>query len=546
MKNPLTTTLTFTLLFVFSCSWTASADEHEDFLTCLFQKSQNYSSISNVVYTAANSSYTSILQFSIRNLRFATESTPKPQVIITPEHKSQIPVVIYCAKQTSLEIRTRSGGHDLEGLSYVSQVPFVIIDLINLSDISVDAEEKTAWIGAGATLGALYYKIAEISPILGFPAGLCPTVGVGGHFSGGGYGTMLRKFGLAADQIIDAIIIDVNGRILDGKSMGEDLFWAIRGGGGASFGVIVAWKVQLVDVPERVTVFTINRTLEQDAIQLVHRWQYVAPKLDQDLFIGIILSRVNSTQEGRNMTIRASFYSNFLGGVDRLLALMQESFPELGVVREDCSEMSWIQSALYFSHTPIFPAPPVQQEPIEVLLNRTPSTISNAKIKSDYVKKPIPRNGLERMVRLLYEPDAEETFVAMVPYGGRMAEISESASPFPHRAGNLYMLASLVLWHGIEAQNSDSWYIRWSRRYYSYLTPYVSKCPREAYLNYRDLDIGVNNVHGNTSYAQASIWGKKYFKNNFNRLVGVKSIVDPHNFFKNEQSIPPLHFRRTY
>ncbi|KAL0409364.1 UNVERIFIED_CONTAM: Berberine bridge enzyme-like 8 [Sesamum radiatum] len=275
-------------------------------------------------------------------------------VIITPEHESQIPPVIYCARENHMQIRTRSGGHDFEGLSYVSEVvPFVIIDLINLSEITVDAQRKTAWVEAGATIGSLYYRIAEKSPTLRFPAGGCPTVGVGGHFNGGGYGTLHRKYGLAADNIIDARIVDVNGKILDRKSMGEDLFWAIRGGGAVSFGVITAWKVQLVDVPERVTVFTVHKTLEQNATQLIHRWQYIAHGFDPDLIIRIRVERVNSSQDGRKKTIRASFTSLFLGGINRLLLLMQESFPELGLVREDCLEMSWLQSFLYFLEVPI-------------------------------------------------------------------------------------------------------------------------------------------------------------------------------------------------
>lgn len=72
------------------------------------------------------------------------------------------------------------------------------------------------------------------------------------------------------------------------------------------------------------------------------------------------------------------------------------------------------------------------------------------------------------------------------------------------------------------------------------MTPYVSNNPREAYINYRDLDIGKNKKFGNTSYEQATIWGTKYFKNNFDRLVRVKTNCDPSNFFKNEQSIPPF------
>lgn len=78
---------------------------------------------------------------------------------------------------------------------------------------------------------------------------------------------------------------------------------------------------------------------------------------------------------------------------------------------------------------------------------------------------------------------------------------------------------------------------------------YVSKSPRAAYFNYRDLDIGINiyNQSGDNtiSYDMASAWGLKYFKNNFDRLVRVKTQLDPTNFFRNEQSIPPLPFVRT-
>ena len=65
--------------------------------------------------------------------------------------------------------------------------------------------------------------------------GICPSVGIGGHISGGGFGTLVRKHGLAADHVVDAYLIDVNGKILDRKSMGEDVFWAIRGGSATSF-----------------------------------------------------------------------------------------------------------------------------------------------------------------------------------------------------------------------------------------------------------------------------------------------------------------------
>lgn len=77
-----------------------------------------------------------------------------------------------------MQIRIRSGGHDYEGLSSVSEVPFVMIDLANLRSINVDVENRTAWVKAGATIGEVYYKIAEKSGNLGFPAGTCASIGV--------------------------------------------------------------------------------------------------------------------------------------------------------------------------------------------------------------------------------------------------------------------------------------------------------------------------------------------------------------------------------
>ncbi|KAG8389842.1 hypothetical protein BUALT_Bualt01G0020500 [Buddleja alternifolia] len=449
---------------------------------------------------------------------------PNPSFIITPLTESQIQAVVLCSRSNGYQIRTRSGGHDYEGLSYASKVPFVLIDLRNLSSIKIDVENRVAWIGGGVLLGDLYYELSRKSQNLAFPAGLCPTVGVGGHLSGGGLGVLMRKYGLAADNIVDARIINVNSEILDRKSMGEDLFWAIRGGGGASFGVITSWKIRLVQVPEIVTVFTINRTLEQNATNLVHRWQSIAYKFDCNLFIRILITRLNSS------VIQTAFNSIFLGRIEALLPLMHESFPELGLVKEDCTEMSWIESSLYFSDLPY-------GSNVNDLVKRNPNPRTYYKAKSDYVKLPIPKHALKGLWRFFYEDEAKAAQLIFAPYGGRMSEISDSEIPFPHRNGNLYEIQHLVYWDEVGNKNQER-YIDWIRRLYKYITPFVSKNPRASYLNYRDLDLGVNNIEGNTSYAQARVWGIKYFKNNFKRLVRVKTKVDPGNFFRNEQSIP--------
>ncbi|XP_049381944.1 berberine bridge enzyme-like 28 isoform X1 [Solanum stenotomum] len=526
--------ITLFLSICLSSSW-ANNTHDEYFLECLSHKIMNSNTISQVIHTPKNSSYSTIYNsFSDRNLRIT--SNFKPSIIFTPNDESQIQAAIHCSKKHGLQIRIRSGGHDYEGLSYISKIPFVVIDLRNLRSISIDTQKKTAWIQAGATLGEVYYRIAEKSKKLAFTAGVCPTVGVGGHFSGGGYGMMSRKFGTAADNIIDAKLIDANGRIQDRKSMGEDLFWAIRGGGGTSFGLIISWKVKLLDIPEKVTVFNVTRTLEQNATQLVYKWQHIADKVDDNLLLRIFLRSSESPIQRGQRTVHAFFTTMFVGGVDDLLHEMQDSFPELGLVKEDCIEMSWIESTLFFVGFP-------RGTSIDVLLDWNNSTYQTGffKGKSDYVQRPISINGLEGMWKLLNQLAVENSGAELQfsPYGGKLSDISESEIPFPHRAGNIFMIEYAVYWGKIEDSQRN---IAWSRKLHEYMAMYVSKSPRAAYFNYRDLDLGFNNINGNISYEQAKIWGQKYFKNNFDRLVQVKTKFDPTNFFRNEQSIPPLLF----
>ncbi|XP_068319474.1 berberine bridge enzyme-like 26 [Pyrus communis] len=402
-----------------------------NFIQCLSHKSKTYIPFSTTFFTPKNSSFTSVLESSAQNLRYLVHSVPKPEFIFTPLHDSQVQAAVICSKKLRIHLRVRSGGHDYEGLSYVSQIetPFIVVDLAKLRSVNVDIKSSTAWIQAGASIGEVYYRIAEKSQTHGYPA---------------------------ADNAIDARIIDVNGQILDRKAMGEELFWAIRGGGVASFGINLWWKIKLVSVPANVTVFSVAKTLEQGATKLLHRWQPVAPFLDEDLFIRVLIQVSNDT------------------------------LPKV-----------------YF------------------------------KAKSDFVKNPIPEIALKGLwKRLLEEPSP---LMILNPYGGMMSKISESAIPFPHRKV-LFKIQYGTVW---QAGDNESKHMDWIRKLYIYMGPYVTMFPRQAYVNYRDLDLGTNKK-SNTSFIEASSWGYRYFKSNFNRLVKTKTKVDPDNFFRHEQSIPPL------
>ncbi|KAC9670490.1 hypothetical protein E3N88_45425 [Mikania micrantha] len=500
MKKFRLTFYVFIFIILHLVSWGSSFSifdvSTEDFNTCIESNSINDTTISQLILTPTNSSFESVWQARINNLKFIQPTTlDHPSSPLQPTKPKFKPF---------------------------SSAP-------RNSDVNVTS--RTAWVQTGALLGELYYAISQKTNTLYFPAGICPTVGIGGYLSGGGYGNLVRKYGLGADHALDIRFVDVNGNILDRKSMGEDLFWALRGGGGGSFGIILAWKVGLVPVPEIVTVFRKNVTLEQNGTDIFYKYQYVAPRIDRDLTMRVqILSMLieNTTTK----TIRMSFDGLYLGRMDTLLSLLDKRFPELNLTSASCEEVTMVQSSLVLGEPQY-----TSSTPTAMLANRTGIVRPwNSKQKSDYVRTPIPKSGLRKIWKKMFENDMTEMLM-MYTFGGKMEEYADTALPYPHRAGVLYQVLKDV---GFRDQTSDTTpvslkRIEWLRSLEKLLEPYVSKNPREAYLNYNDLDLGVES----DTYAEASVWGERYWKRaNFKRLIRIKARVDPDNFFRHPQSIP--------
>lgn len=362
MKGPFVLIFFLNLLSIFA---TTSAQNVSDaFVQCFSETKIPATEITKILYTPNNPLFPNVLQSYIRNRRFNLSTTPKPSTIVTPTTPAQVSAAVLCAKKLGVQLKIRSGGHDYDGTSYVSDTTFVILDMFNFRSVDVNIADETAWVGVGAYLGELYYRIWEKSKVHGFPAGVCPTVGAGGHISGAGYGNLLRKYGLTVDHLIDAQIVVADGRVLDRKSMGEDLFWAIRGGGGASFGVILSYKIKLVPVPATVTVFRIEKYAADNATDVVYQYQQIADKIDNDLFIRTLLQPITRNKQ---RSVRATFIGLFLGGADRLLSITDSEFPKLGLKKQDCREMSWIDSVLFWGNFDNTTAP-------TVLLNRIPDS----------------------------------------------------------------------------------------------------------------------------------------------------------------------------
>ncbi|ESQ52086.1 hypothetical protein EUTSA_v10016482mg [Eutrema salsugineum] len=516
-----------------SSSPTLSLPEH--FLRCLdTQPADHNSPNSRTAVIPTNSTFSTNLMAAVRNLRFASTSTRKPEAIVAAVTETHIRAAISCCKLLNLELRIRSGGHDYEGFSYTSPVPFVILDMYNFNKIDINMTDETVWIQAGASLGELYYNIASKSKVHAFPAGVCPKVGAGGHFSGGGFGNLMRKHGLSIDHIIDAQIMDANGRVYrDRRSMGEDVFWAIRGGGGGSYGVILAWKIKLIRVPEKVTVFKLERTVREGAVDLVWKWQQVAPVIDRDLFIRLEIKPINR-KISKGKTIKVSFIGMFLGLPERLLNITKQSFPELHLTKSDCMVKKWIESTVFWANYP-------EKAPIQLLLKRISTNEYYWKRTSDFVQTPISKQGLAKIFQTMidHSPLPRRVWMQWNPWGGKMAEIESDATPFVHRGGNIFMIEHFMNWYR-PGDELEEQFLAIARSFKEAMAPFVSKNPREAFFNYRDVDIGITTPGDNATYEGAKVYGDSYFKGNYLRLVKVKARFDRTNFFRSQQGIPVL------
>ncbi|MCH85387.1 reticuline oxidase-like protein, partial [Trifolium medium] len=425
---------------------------------------------------------------------------PKPIAIVLPESLDQLQKSVACCRENSLGIRVRSGGHSYEGTSSVAGdgTLFVIIDMMNLNNVRVDIKTKTAWVEGGATLGETYYAISQTSDAYGFSAGSCPTVGVGGHISGGGFGLLSRKYGLAADNVVDARLIDANGRLLDRKTMGEDVFWAIRGGGGGLWGIVYAWKIQLLKVPQIVTSFIVSRTGTKSHIaKLVNKWQNVAPNLDDEFYLSCFVGA--GLPEAKKIGLSTTFKGLYLGPKVKAISMLKKAFPELGVAEEECREMSWIESVVFFSGLTVGAS-------VSELGNRYMQDKEYFKAKSDFVRSYVPLKGIETALDFLEkEPKG---FVILDPYGGIMHNISSDSIAFPHRKGNIFTIQYLIYWKEVDNEKSSD-YIDWIRGFYSSMTPFVSRGPRAAYINYMDFDLGVMKLISTNDVVKARVWGEK-------------------------------------
>jgi FAD/FMN-containing dehydrogenase len=167
-----------------------------------------------------------------------------PRAVAHCRTSEEVQSAIRAVRDCHLPLSVRGGGHDWAGRALCEGI---VIDLSAMNGVSVGSDNRTAQISGGARASDV---LAATDPRgLAAVTGSCSSVGMTGLTLGGGYGPLIGRFGLALDNLLAAEIVRADGRIVTATQDNEDeLFWALRGGGG-NFGVVTAMQYRVHDLP---------------------------------------------------------------------------------------------------------------------------------------------------------------------------------------------------------------------------------------------------------------------------------------------------------
>jgi FAD/FMN-containing dehydrogenase len=165
----------------------------------------------------------------------------QPAIFAVCETAADVQAAVRSARAQALPLSVRGGGHDWAGRSL--RDGGLVIDLSHMRRVDVDVDTSVATIQGGAT--AVDVISAAKPHGLVAATGNCGSVGMVGLTSGGGYGPLTPRYGLALDNLLSAEVVLADGRLVYcDEHENPDLFWALRGGGG-NFGVVTSMRVQL-------------------------------------------------------------------------------------------------------------------------------------------------------------------------------------------------------------------------------------------------------------------------------------------------------------
>jgi FAD/FMN-containing dehydrogenase len=408
----------------------------------------------------------------------------RPALIVQPTGTADVRRAVSFASAHGLLVAVKCGGHSFSGMSTCDKG--LQIDLSNMRGVRVDPKAKRAYVEGGTLLGLVDHEAAAHGMMT--PLGTVSHTGVGGLTTGGGFGRLARKYGLAVDNVVGVDVVTADGSVRHGDATeNPDLYWGVRGGGG-NFGVVTNFEFQLHPFSGIVTggevVFPIARA--RDLLRFYAEWSQKAP---DDLYVDFVMSQPSGGKDGVSL-----LHICYCGDdADRDLATLRT----LG--------------------TPI--ANTIKAQPYVAF--QKSGDYTDARTMGEYMKSGFTTGISEKLIAGVIDGfeghPARSTGVFTQHAGGAIGRHPVGTCAFPHRHAQHALMAAVSWKVGDDAAP----HMAWTRKYWSTIEPLTSGF----YINeVNDESRAVLNAN---------------YRENFPRMVAVKKQYDPANLFRLNANVQP-------
>lgn len=448
-------------------------------------KDKNFYGLSGVVITPDDPEYNQARQEWNRAIQ------KFPLAIVYCCNKYDVANAIFWARCFDVPFRIRNGGHNYEGYSTGNGV--LVIDTSNLQELSI--EDNTVTVGGGVKNRQFYNYVA--SKGYPFPSGTCPSVGVSGLASGGGWGLSCRNFGLACDSLTELEIVNYNGEIIRANAeKNADLFWACRGAGGNNFGVIVTMRFALPPKVDKVTFveFYYPDTGRQKQAQFFYVWQNWLEDADEEMTL--TASMYHSAEDDFAIYGRGIYYGTPEAAKNVLLPFMS-----IGGLQLNLEYLTFLEAINKIEDS----YPPYEMFKSVGRFVTQPLTFAEMSKLTSFIRD-VPEGSVSSSIKLY-------------ALGGRVSDLDSHNTAFFYRDARYICLIESV-WENKEfAQVNTEWV--------EDKAVYLRSVTQGSYVNFPD--------------GALCDYMKAYYGENAEKLKIVKLKYDPLNVFRFPQSIPEIH-----
>jgi hypothetical protein len=419
-----------------------------------------------------------------------------PKIIVMCAAFNDVRLALGWAHEHGWPVTLRSGGHSTAGFSLGEGM---ILDVSGIDGIAIDTAAMTARIGAGARFGAINSTLDMYG--LHVPGGGCPTVGVAGYMQGGGYGFTSREFGMNCDNVLEVTVMLADGSlVVASDSENKELYWAIRGGTGGNFGVLLEIVYRLVPLRE-MWGFALQWPMDQGAEALAALQRDFMGSAG-DTKVGYQLA-LTTKDAGPVVVMMGMYHGTRDAGLRAIADLRAVGSPSLIIDRE--STYAELNEGL------IAALPGVPEAPGQATYELK---------RCGYIANTLTLCDWQTILDYYRTTPNPWNIVGIEPYGGAIAKPT-SKNAFIHRDVSMDFFIDSFFSPDWDDNGGDVAQA-WIDGYMDAMGPYFTG---RVYQNYP--------WRGLPDY-EGAYWG-----NAIGKLRDVKVATDPDDFFHFEQSIPP-------